>query len=138
MRQPAVKAKPAAARVPKERTKGTLVKPDYVLKLMDKSALGPAELARLIGISPGTLFKAREAGLISMPFEVAAKGIWFEKGFDAVDNTQPARRTTDLSQAVPSPTSDAVSLLLIQVPRDRAPMLQRAAEMMGALVLSHD
>lgn len=137
MRQPAVKAK-AAARQAKERVKGDLATPDYMLRLMEH--VGPTAAAKAIGTTPGTLHKARNANTVSRNIEVAARGIWHEQGYAAAEEvaTAPQSRTSDLRTAVASPASDDVALLLIQVPRERSPMLLRAAEALGAVVISHD
>lgn len=139
MRRPAVKAK-ATARQPKVRVKGDVSPLDYTLRLME--TIGPTATAKAIGTTPGTLHKARNAGAITTSLEVASRGVWNEQGFAAaeraVESPPPFARTTDLGAASPSPTSETVSLLLIQVPRERAAMLQRAAESLGAAVISHD
>lgn len=137
MRRATVRAKAPAITAPKKRTKGNIVAPDYVLRLME--ALGPTKAATAIGTLPGTLHKARNANAVTKSFEVAARGVWHEQGFaDAEPAAPPGPRTTDLGAAVPTPASDGIALLLIQVPRERAPMLQRAAEHLGALIISHD
>lgn len=139
MRRATVRAKAPTTTAPKKRVKGTVVAPEYILRLMEE--VGPTKAAALIGTLPGTLHKARKANAVTKSFEVAARGVWHEQGFAAAGETAPAGpRTTDLTSAAPTPdpASDGVALLLIQVPRERAPMLQRAAEHLGALILSHD
>lgn len=134
MRQATVKAPPA----PRQRTKGTLVEPVYVVRLMER--IGPSDAARALGTTPGTLHKARNAGLVTMPFEVAARGVCLERGYmdEPVQQAPPVPKVRDLSSVVPSPTSESISLMLVQVPRERSAMLQRAAEALGAIVISHD
>lgn len=107
-----------------------------MVRLMDR--VGPSAAAREIGTTPGTLHKARNANLVSQPFEVAARGICMANGYEAADLQPAASKVRDLASVVPSPTSEAISLMLIQVPRERAAMLQRAAEALGAIVISHD
>lgn len=140
MRQPTVKARASAAKPPRARSKGLLAPPDYAIKLMEH--MGPTDAAKALGTTPGTLHKARNAGVISKVFEVAARGIWHENGYEAAETVvataAPLSRTTDLSAAAPTHTSEAVALLLIQVPRERTSMLTRAAEALGAQVISHD
>lgn len=124
-------AKPAR----KERVKGDVIAPDYLLRLMEH--VGPTAAAKEIGSTPGTLHKARNAHSVSRPLEVAAKGIWLEHYAD-VATAPPAPRTADLGSAVHAPTSEGVTLMLVQVPTSRAAMLLKTAEMLGATVVVQD
>lgn len=132
MRRPSVKAKPATT--PKERTKGEVVTPVYVLKLIDKE--GVTGTARLLGTTPGTLHKARRSNSVSKWFEVASEGVYRKLGYDAVDAAggQPMSRTTDMGEAVHGPTSDSVVLLLVQVPRGREAIVAKTVEAIGGTV----
>lgn len=134
-RQPAKKRQaPPAKR--NERTKGDIVTPDYTFRLMEH--LGPSEAARRIGVAAGTLFKARAANVISRPFEVAARGVWHEEGYAEMEQARaapPMPRTTNLGEAVQAPISDAVTLMLVQVPKQNAAMLMKTAGMLGATVV---
>lgn len=136
MRQPtaSARAKPAPRR--KERTKGELVVPDFMLRLMEH--IGPSAASKLIGVTPGTLHKARNAGAVSKHIEVASRGIWMEQGYGDVavahsESAPPATRT--LAEAVHAPTSESTALMLVQVPKGSAPMLLKTAEMLGATVV---
>lgn len=124
----------AAAPKRKERVKGDIVKPDYLLRLMEH--MGPTAAAKEIGTTPGTLHKARNAHAVSRPLEVAARGIWFEKGYAEMDRAraEPPARTTDLGEAVHAPTSEGVSLLLVQVPKGREAIVQKTVEAIGGSV----
>jgi hypothetical protein len=136
MRATAVKAKGAAAAKPlKERVKGTLVPPEFTVKLMEH--VGPTAAAKAIGTTPGTLHKARNAGMISMPLEVAAKGIWREQGYadmEAAQSAPAAPRTSNLGEAVHAPTADGTVLMLVQVPRGREALVQKTVEAIGGTV----
>lgn len=119
----------------KERVKGDVITPDYMLRLMEH--VGPTAAAKAIGTTPGTLHKARNAHAVSRPLEVAAKGIWLESYADVV-TAPPAPRTADLGAAVHGPTSEGTVLMLVQVPTARAAMLLKTAEMLGATVVVQD
>lgn len=127
----ASKAKAGAAQAPKERVKGTLVKPEFTVKLMEH--LGPTAAAKAIGTTPGTLHKARNADTISQPLEVAARGIWYEMGIGGEPARAPAR-TSDLGEAVLAPTSEGIVTFLVAVPRDKAEMMQGAIKGMGGTI----
>jgi len=118
----------------KERVKGALVKPEFTLKLMGHA--GPTAAAKMIGTSPGTLHKARNAGMISQPLEVAARGIWREQGYSDMEAAQrePPPRTADLNEAVHSPTAEGTVLMLVQVPRGRETIIQKTVEAVGGTV----
>lgn len=126
--------KRGTAPVPKERVKGALVQPEFTLKLMEH--IGPTAAAKQIGTTPGTLHKARNAGMISQPLEVAARGIWREQGYSDMEaaRAEPVARTANLSEAVHSPISEATVLMLIQVPRGREGIIQKTAEAVGGTV----
>lgn len=137
-RQPAKKRQaPPAKR--NERTKGDIVTPDYTFRLMEH--LGPTEAARKIGVTPGTLFKARQVNVISRPFEVAARGVWHEEGYAEMERSRAASagpRTTNLGEAVTAPISEGITLMLVQVPKQNAAMLMKTADMLGATVVVQD
>lgn len=119
---------------PKERVKGALVQPEFTLKLMEH--IGPTAAAKQIGTSPGTLHKARNAGMISQPLEVAARGVWREQGYSDMEaaRVEPVARTANLNEAVHAPISEATVLMLIQVPRGREAIIQKTAEAVGGTV----
>lgn len=138
MRSP-VTTRARTAKPRKARVKGDVVKPDYTLRLME--LMGPSAAADAIGVSPGTLHKGRNADAISKHFEVAARGIWMEKGYSATEAPAPAAqppRTADLGSAVAAPTAEGLTLMLVQVPNKSAAMLLRTAEMLGATVVVQD
>lgn len=134
MRTPAIKAQGRPATQRKVRVKGTLVTPEFTLKLMEH--IGPTAAAKAIGTTPGTLHKARNAATISQPLEVAARGVWHEQGFQAMEaaQTAPGPRTSDLSEAVLSPTAEGTVLMLVQVPRGRESIVQKTVEAVGGAV----
>lgn len=126
--------KRAATAAPKERVKGALVKPEFTLKLMEH--IGPTAAAKEIGTTPGTLHKARNAGTISQPLEVAARGVWREQGYSDMETAraEPQERTSNLTDAVQTPLSDGIVLMLVQVPRGREGIIQKTAEAVGGTV----
>lgn len=123
-----------AAKATRERVKGSLVSPEFTLKLMEH--VGPTAAAKHIGTTPGTLHKARNAGMISQPLEVAARGVWREHGYGDMEaaRAEPAPRTSDLGEAVHAPTSEGTVLMLVQVPRGREAIIQKTAEAIGGVV----
>lgn len=126
--------KRGATAAPRARVKGALVKPEFTLKLMEH--IGPTAAAKEIGTTPGTLHKARNANMISQPLEVAARGVWREQGYGDMETAQaaPQERTSNLSDAVQTPLSDGVVLMLVQVPRGREAIIQKTAEALGGSV----
>lgn len=135
MRATAIKAKGApATKAQKERVKGTLVAPEYTLKLMEH--VGPTAAAKMIGTTPGTLHKARNANTISQPLEVAARGVWREQGYADMEAAQaaPVPRTSNLGEAVHAPTAEGTVLMLVQVPRGREALIQKTVEAIGGTV----
>lgn len=120
----------------KIRVKGDTVEPMYALHLMER--IGPTAAAKAIGVTPGTLHKARNNKAISRAFEVAAKGIWIADGYGEAVPLPAIPRTPDLGAAVAAPTAEGTLLMLVQVPRERASMLLKTAEMLGATVVVQD
>lgn len=131
MRRPAVQAKAVTA--PKVRVKGDLVPPTYILKLMEHA--GPTAAAKEIGTTPGTLHKGRNAGVVSRVYEVAARGIWAEQGYGAMEEAQAdSARTSHLHEAVQAPTSEGVTLMLVQVPKGRESIVEKTVAAIGGVV----
>jgi len=142
----------------RERVRGETVEPDYVLRLM--SHVGPKVAAELIGVTTGTLHKGRVGNAVSPAVENAARGAWIERGFvegeppeearrkagtTTVARTSPisrpipaasAPRTTNMHQVVASPRNEGTVLYLIQVEKERAAILERTAEALGATIIS--
>jgi hypothetical protein len=138
MRQVTTKKK-AAAPAPKERVKGAVVTPDYLLRLMDYE--GPTAAAKSIGTTPSTLHKARNMNLVTRSLEVAAQGVWHMKGYAEIEQAQtapPEPRTPHLDDALVKPTAEGVTLMLVQVPDRNAAMLLKTAEMLSASVVVQD
>jgi len=132
------KAPQSQRRAPKGynlRQKGDFVEPDYLLKLMDH--LGPTAAADELGIAASTLHRARKLNQVSRVFEVAARGIWQEEyAAEApepvtIKLVQSGPRTTNLDEAVPHPTNDNVTLFLVQVPKGREAILEKAVAALG-------
>lgn len=73
---PALPAAPAVP-APKERAKSVFAKtkPEYLAKLFDKLN-NREEVARLCGVTGPTVSTALRTGVVSMPLELAAMGIW--------------------------------------------------------------
>jgi hypothetical protein len=131
MHRSAVRAKAETPKPKIERTKGDLVPPDYVLRLMEH--VGPTAAAKMIGTSPGTLHKARSANIVTRPFEMAARGIWHEEGYEAL--APPAEdRTADLGAAVLAPTGEGIVTFLVAVPGDKSTVMREAIKAMGGRI----
>ncbi|MGH7747092.1 MAG: hypothetical protein ACREQ5_20405 [Candidatus Dormibacteria bacterium] len=129
----ATRAKPEPAH-PRTRVKGTLVQPDYVLRRMAHP--GPSAASKLIGTTPGTLHKARNANLVTKAYELAARCVWHDQGYADAEQVAetPPPRIADLSEAVMPPTSASTVLMLVQVPRGRAAILAKTVEAIGGVV----
>lgn len=159
VQQPTSAGHKPSAKKPYVRRRGAAVEPDYILRLLD--AVGAPTTADLIGSTTATVFKARQHNVVSPALEIASRGVWNDPEFqaslaalqgargDGAEATAapivktpaprvPAPRSTDMNHVVAAPTAKDVVLFLIQVPADRAAMLQRAAEMMGAVIVTHD
>lgn len=140
MARATTKARATAPPKRKERVKGDIVTPDYVLRLMQH--IGPTAASQKIGTTPGTLHKARNANAVSRPIEVAARGVWHEEGYAEMERARSeaaaAPRTQNLGEAVQAPTSEGITLMLVQVPKQNAAMLMRTANMLGATVVVQD
>lgn len=126
MAQKTHKARPPARKV--ER-KGEAVIPTNLLRLMD--AVGPSRASRELGVSTTTLHKAKKANLVSKSIEVAARAVLrdvvgelSELAQVPVEVAQPARPVGQQRHEVAE-----TSMLLIEVPADKAGMVRRVVEM---------
>lgn len=134
MRKIATKSRQATHQ-PKARIKGAIVTPDFALRLMEH--IGPTAAAKEIGTTPGTLHKARNARAITQSLEVAARGVWLEHGYGAMEQAQaepPAPRTQDLGSAVHAPTSNHVVVMLVEVPQGREEIIKKTVAAIGGTI----
>lgn len=131
---------PPPKREPRPRAKGNVVEPNYLINLMD--AVGPKAAARMIGTTESTVFKARSANAVTASIEIAARGVWREtfapEELEIPRYTVLVPRTMDLNDAVQTPTSDKVSLLLVQVPKGREAFVERTVVAVGGAIIVQD
>lgn len=120
------KAKPKG----RGRIKGETTSPINTLALVAK--IGVTRASKEIGVSTTTLHKARTGNVVSKVVEIAA-----QHALQHLGDTPAAAR---LAQApMPNPIISAsgdTALIVMEVPVDKAPMVQKFAEHLGAKLIA--
>lgn len=111
------------------RSRGETIEPKATAELVMRD--GVTRAARALGVSTTTLHKARNANEVSKVVEVAAAGLL---GYNAAEPRSFSPRA--IARQVPNlnPQLDT-TLYLIEVPADRAEIVEQFAEKLGAHVL---
>lgn len=113
------------------RSRGEVAVPKATADLVIRD--GVTKAARALGVSTTTLHKARVSNEVSKVVEVAAAGLL---GY----NSSTERRSFSSSEAtvrqVPNlNTALDTELFLVEVPADKAPLVEKFAEMVHATIL---
>lgn len=111
----------------KSRVKGDMSKPTALLKLME--LVGPAEAKRLIGVTPQTMYRARDAGVVSKVVEVAAQGALDRRM--AAQGAPQAARQQDASHV----DDEEIGILILELPLKYEARVTAIAEKLGAKVV---
>lgn len=122
----AKKVKPPAP----TRSKGETVVPSATLALVQK--VGVTRASKEIGVSTTTLHKARKGGIVSKVVEIAAARALEHLG-DHPGATPPAARLASIP--APPPQGDTI-LFLLEVSPDKAAMVEKFAQHLGAKLMA--
>lgn len=99
------------------------VPPVHLAQLM--STIGPTRAAQQLGVSTTMLHKARKENEVTRVVEVAAESI-----LGHLPNPAPVK----VARSAAPPPPDA--MFLIAVSRDKAPVIEKMAEILGAELVS--
>lgn len=110
--------------------RGQYVPPVSTVALME--ALGATRAARTLGVSTTLLYTARKEGEVSKVVEKAAEGALRAPLAKAA---KPAPEPK--LPAEPVPAHEETALVLIEVSKSKAPVLERMARGLGAVTVLH-
>lgn len=99
--------------------RGEAVYPTYVFKLIEQE--GPAEAARLLGVSPTLLYNAKNDQLVTKVVEVAAKGI-----LSASEEVAPERVV-----APPAAAQSRNAVVVVELPADQVNAIRKLVAKLG-------
>lgn len=112
-----------------QRVKGETVKPVATMALVQK--VGVTRASKEIGVSTTTLHKARKSGVVSKVVEIAAEHAMAHLG----DHPGATKTSRQAAPAIISHSGDT-ALIVMEVPTEKAAMVQKFAEHLGAKLIA--